>query len=78
MYFPKQWAALWTIIQFHTHTGQRMAPHVSVPGTVSILRPLLYYIISYVNAPCLWNIKMSMMGTILEIKQKVTWSSAHQ
>ena len=40
--------------------------------------PLLYFIIIYVDAPCLWNIKMTMMGTIQETKQKVTWSSAHQ
>ena len=40
--------------------------------------PRLYLIISYVDAPCLWNIKMTMTGTILEAKQKVIWSSAHQ
>ena len=26
--------------------------------------PLLYFIISYIDAPCLWNIKMAMTGTI--------------
>ena len=40
--------------------------------------PLLYFIISYFDAPCLWNIKMTMTGTIQETKQKVTWSSADQ
>ena len=57
-----------------------MASHVSVPGTVSMLRPphLLYFILSYVDANCLWNIKMTMTGAIRETKQKVIWSSAHQ
>ena len=31
--------------------------------------PLLYFIIIYVDGPCLWNIKMTMMGAIRETKQ---------
>ena len=67
IFFPQQWAASWAIIHFHTYTGQFMTSHISVPGTVSMLRPLLllYFIIIYVDAPCLWNIKMTMTGTIL-------------
>ena len=36
--------------------------------------PLLYFIISYVDtsyAPCLWNTKMTMKGTIQETKQRL-------
>ena len=40
--------------------------------------PLLYFISSFVDAPCLWNIKMTMTSTIRETKQNGTWSSAHQ
>ena len=66
------------LFNFLAHPDQRRASHTSVPHTVSMLRPFLCFIISYVDAPCLWNIKTTMTGTILETKQKVTWSSAHQ
>ena len=42
---------------------------------VQFVPPLLYFIFSYVDVPCLWNIEMTMTGTILETKQKVTWST---
>ena len=79
IYFSKQWAASWTIIQVsYTHLSMNGITYICpwysqhAPSL-----PLLYFIICYVDAPCLWNIKMTMMGTILETKQKVTWSSAH-
>ena len=49
-----------------------MAPHTSVPGQSACqVHLLLYFIISYVDAPRLWNIKMTMTGTILEINKRL-------
>ena len=69
------------LYNFCAHTGQWMAPHITGPGTVSMLHPLLcffYYYLRQCSIYCLWNIKMTMTGTIRETKQKVTYSSAHQ
>ena len=80
IFSPQQWAASWVIIHFlyihwsmdgFTYICPWYSQHAPSP-------PLLYFIISYVDAPCLWNIKMTMTGTIPETKQKVTWNSAHQ
>ena len=88
IFFPQQWAASLAIIQI-------LYAHWSMDGLTYICPwysqhapspPLLYFNIIYVDAPCLWNIKMTMTGTkmyrltgiIRETKQKVTWSSAHQ
>ena len=55
------------------HTGKWLASHVTVRGTVSILcyppPPLLSFISCFVTAPCLWNLQMTMTGTIRETKQ---------
>ena len=76
----QQWAASEAIIHFlyiHwsmddlTYICPRYSQHASSP-------PLLYFIISYVDALCLGIIKMTMTGTVRETKHKVTWSSAHQ
>ena len=42
---PQQWAASWEIIHFYTYTGQWMASHISVPGAVRMLNPLLCFIL---------------------------------
>ena len=79
IYFPKQWAAFWTIQFSYTHRETNgityICPWYSQHAPSS---PRLYFIISYVDATCLWNIKMTITGTILDAKQKVIWSSAHQ
>ena len=80
IFSPQQWAVSWTIIYFFyihwsmdglTYICPWYSQHAPSP-------PLLFVIISYVDAPCLCNIKIAMTGTIGETKQKVTWSSAHQ
>ena len=76
LYFPKQWAAFWTIIQFsYIHRPTNGITYICQHAPSS---PLLYFIISYVDAPWLWNIKITMTGTILETKQTVNWISALQ
>ena len=57
LYFPKQWAAFWRIIQFlYTHRATNGITYIC-PWYSHHAPPLLYFIISYVDAPCLWNIK---------------------
>ena len=52
------------------HTPVKECHHIylSLVQSACSVPHLLYFIISYVDAPCLWNIKMAMTGTILEIK----------
>ena len=91
LFSPQQWAENILIyclhnnedqlFTFYTYTGQWMASQTYICPWYSEHAPsppLLYFFISYVDAPCLSNIKMNMTGTIREPKQKVTWSSARQ
>ena len=56
------------------HTLVNGFPPYNSPGysQYSLPPPLLSFISSFVAAPCLWNIKMTMTGTIRETKQKGT------
>ena len=45
LFSQQQWSASWAIIHFYTYTGQWMTSHISVPGTVSMLLPLLCFIL---------------------------------
>ena len=74
IFCPQQWAASCAIIHVsYIHWSMDGLTYIYPRYSQHALSPhLLYFTISYVDAPCLWNIKMTMTGTIREKKQNVT------